>query len=98
MSDDQRFERDLAAVVLEEAPESTPVSLRQRVEASMLADVSARPRRRLAPALGAAAAAVVLLAAAIIGPRLVQAPGQTPGSTSIVTAQGSLSASQPIAT
>lgn len=98
MTDDERFERDLAAVVQEGAPTTTPSSLLQRVETSMAAEDSPWPRRVVGPLLGATAAVVVLFAAAIVGPKLVHAPGQTPGSTSIVTAQGSPSASQPIST
>ena len=66
MTHDERFERDLAAVVREGAPEAAPPALRMRVEDSVrLAAV--RPRARRAPLFAAAAGAIALLVLASIG-------------------------------
>jgi photosystem II stability/assembly factor-like uncharacterized protein len=81
MTDDDRFERDLEAILREAAPDASPPSLRPRVRAALALAAANPPRRRLTPVIGAAAAAALILAVTIIGPRLVTAPGQTPGSS-----------------
>jgi photosystem II stability/assembly factor-like uncharacterized protein len=82
MTDDGRFERDLAAAVRNGAPEIAPSALRHRVEGSIrLAAVRSSARR--APLLAAAGGAIVLLVAVgIVAPWLApRLPGATQSGT-----------------
>ncbi len=92
MTDDERFERDLASVVREAAPVSAPSSLRRRVDAAM-ARPAASASRRWSPVLAATAAAAILLAVALVGPQLVHPPGQSAGSSAVTTGDASPRAS-----
>jgi photosystem II stability/assembly factor-like uncharacterized protein len=64
MTHDDRFERDLAAVVREGAPELAPPALRRRVAASISVAAAGRATRR-APLFIAAAGAIALLVVSI---------------------------------
>lgn len=66
MTDDDRFERELAAVIRAGAPDLAPAALRIRVEGSIQVAATRRQTRR-APFFAAAAAAIVLLVAAAVG-------------------------------
>jgi photosystem II stability/assembly factor-like uncharacterized protein len=81
---DPAFERDLASVVRDGAPEGAPPALRGRVESSLRSASAGGWRRRRISVLGAAAGVVVLLVATVIvAPRLVPVPpGATPTGSS----------------
>ena len=71
MTDDERFERDLAAVVHQGAPDDAPDSLRHRVGTSMRA--AAAPSTSARPSLLAAAFGLVLvvLVTTLVAPRFL---------------------------
>ena len=81
MTDDDRFERDLAAVVRAGAPELAPPALRERVAAS----VRSNPRQpaRRAPMFAVLAAAIVLIAVGLVGAPWLRGP--SPGATQLGT-------------
>jgi photosystem II stability/assembly factor-like uncharacterized protein len=83
MTDDDRFERDLTAVVRDSAPAVAPSALRHRVEGSMrLAAV--RGSTRLTPLFAAAAggAIVLMVAVGIVAPWFApRLPGATQSGT-----------------
>lgn len=98
MTQDERFEREVAAVVREGAPAVAPPALRRRVESSMrLATTGGWARRRATLFAAAAGVIVLLVAAAIVAPRLVpEVPGATkPGSSLPATGIHSPSATAP---
>src|SRR5215218_3482643 len=98
MTDNERFERALAAAIRERAPTLAPASLVSRVKASLASGGAQPSRRHLAAIFGAAAAAAVLVVVAAVGSWIVQAPGQTPRASSSTTALGSPAVSAPPAT
>jgi photosystem II stability/assembly factor-like uncharacterized protein len=77
MTDDDRFERDLAAVVRSGAPDVAPAALRQRVAASV-GSGARRPTRRV-PVFAVIAAAIVVVAVGLVGAPWLRNPA--PGAT-----------------
>jgi hypothetical protein len=77
---DERFERDLTAVLRDIAGEEAPTSLRYRLRAITDAPTAGR-RGWLAPLLPLAAAAVIVIAVAALGWTFLRAPIVGPAST-----------------
>jgi photosystem II stability/assembly factor-like uncharacterized protein len=83
MTNDDRFERDLATVVRHGAPDVAPTVFRERVAASVRLATLARPRPARVYA-SAAGLVVLLVAAAIVAPRIALVPpGATPSGSNL---------------